>query len=122
VPYSDYARFEPACPSFVFLGSDPTIAFVFGPGARVAERVYSLANSFDPPNDVAAVYSTHIYPFTSPPVPTTGQLTILYVSDTRVDGTFEFRGGADSAGIVFTILVQGSFSATPFQPPAPCGP
>ena len=114
------ARFEPGCPSYFYLGNDPFVQFILGAGTNVEKRTYSLDNVADPANHVAAVYSTHIYAFTTPPVPTTGQLNILYVSSTRVDGTFEFRGGADSAGVVFTILVQGAFSATPFPPPPAC--
>ncbi len=117
---SGAARFEPACPNYFYLGNDPFVQFVLGSTTSVETRIYSLANVPDAVNHIAAVYSTHIYAFTNPPVPTTGQLTILYISPTRVDGTFEFRGGADSAGVVTTILVQGSFSATPFPPPPAC--
>jgi len=120
LPDSGIARFEPLCPSYFYLGNDPFIQFVFSPHTRVEKRTYSLANVADSLNNIAAVYSTHIYAFTNPPVPTTGQLTILYSSPTRVDGTFEFRGGGDSAGVVSTILVQGSFSATAFSPPPAC--
>ena len=115
---SGTARFESACPCAFYLGNDPFIQFALDTSADFEKRTYSLANVADPINHVAAVYSTHIYAFTNPPVPTTGELIILYVSPTRVDGTFEFRGGGDSAGVVSTILVQGSFSATPFPQPA----
>ena len=114
------AQFNPACPNYFNLGNDPFVQFALAPHTRVEKRSYSLANFADSLNHIAAVYSTHIYAFTTPPVPTTGQLTILYASSTRVDGSFEFRGGADSAGVVFTILVRGSFSATPFPNPPLC--
>jgi hypothetical protein len=116
------ARFIPAQPSAVSLGQDPYVEFLLGAGGRLAVRTYPLANQADLASGVASASSTHTYPYTNPPVPTTGWLQILYVSSTRVDGRFEFRGGADSAGIVWTVLVRGSFSATPFEPvvgPAP---
>lgn len=116
------ARFGATCPYIVNLGRDPFIQFVFGGTTCAAERTYQLANQPDGPNNIAAVYSTHIYAFTSPPVTTAGELRVLYASPTRVDGSFEFRGGADSAGVVWTVLVQGSFSATPCPPQTYCGP
>ena len=120
---SGTARFDPACPSYIHLvnvANVDFIGFLFALHTRVEKSSYSLANFPDSLNHIVEVYGTITNPFTTPPVPTTGQLTILYVSSTRVDGTFEFRGGADSAGVVSTILVQGSFSATPLSSPPAC--
>jgi len=120
--YSGDGHFQPACPNVIKLGTDPFIFFVLNGTACFRQRVYSLASTADASKNVAAVWSTHIYEFTSPPVPTSGQLTILYISTSRVDGRFEFRGGADSAGTVWTMLVQGSFSAVPCPAEGYCGP
>jgi|SRR5712664_649881 len=120
--HSGDGRFQPACPDVIRLGTDPFIVFALNGSQCFRQRVYSLANTADASMNVAAVWSTHIYAFTSPPVPTSGQLTILYISPTRVDGRFEFRGGADSAGTVWTALVQFSFSAIPCPAGAYCGP
>jgi hypothetical protein len=122
VSHSGDVRFQPACPDVIHLGNSPFIIFAIDGGGCFRQGTYSLANTPDVTKNIAAVWSTHIYAFTSPPVPTSGQLTILYASPTRVDGRFEFRGGADSAGTVWTALVQGSFSAIPCPPEGNCGP
>jgi hypothetical protein len=70
----------------------------------------------------ALVSSSHVYPFITPYTPTTGDLTISYVSPDRLDGSFVFRGGADSAGVTWVVAVSGTFSAVPYEPPLPCSP
>lgn len=85
----------------------------FGIGGRFVVGAYQLTGELPLADGFAVASSSFTYPFTTPPIPTTGALSVLYVAQGRIDGTFEFTGGADSAGVTWTNVVQGSFSATP---------
>ena len=120
VGYSASAQFPTLCPGQISLGNSPYIQFSLGVDSQFTVRTYTLGDAPQLTQGIVSVIGSHTYPYGSVPTPTTGWLQILYASSTRADGRFEFRGGADSALVHWVVLVRGSFSATPHDPPPQC--
>jgi hypothetical protein len=120
VAYSATAQFPTHCPGQISLGNSPYIQFSLGVDSPFTVRTYTLGDAPNWNQGIVSVIGSHTYPRGLVPTPTTGWLQVLYASGTRVDGRFEFRGGADSALVSWVVLVRGSFSATPHDPPPQC--
>ncbi len=120
VGYSATAHFPTQCPGQITLGGSPYIQFSLGVDSQFTVRTYTLGDAPHWNQGILSVIGSHTNPNGLVPTPTTGWLQVLYASSTRVDGRFEFRGGADSALVSWVVLVRGSFSATSHDPPPPC--
>lgn len=123
------ALFDPVCTGYVGMhypgnNEEPArfIEIALSQGSQFEEDGYRLTSETPLQPGQAFVASSHVYPFITPYTPTTGDLTIPYLSPTRLDGSFTFRGGADSAGVTWVVAVNGTFSAVPFSEPVPCSP